>query len=58
MGCYLIHEEIMQIGKHIHLNIYGSLGRQRMKIQETSKDFTKRGILFPCSKTTYIEANT
>jgi len=29
-----------------------------MKIQEASKDFTKERIMFPNSKTSYIEANT
>jgi len=29
-----------------------------MKIQEASEDFTEEGILFPSSKTFYIEENT
>jgi len=29
-----------------------------MKIQEASKDIREGGILFPCPKTSYIEANT
>jgi len=29
-----------------------------MKIQEVSEDFTKGGIMFPSSKTSYIETNT
>jgi hypothetical protein len=29
-----------------------------MKIQEASDDFTKGGILFPSSETSYIEENT
>jgi len=29
-----------------------------MKIQEASKDFNKEGIMFPSSKTSYIEENT
>lgn len=29
-----------------------------MKIQEASEDFTKGGIMFLSSKTSYIEANT
>jgi hypothetical protein len=29
-----------------------------MKIQETSEDITKGGILFPSPKTSYMEANT
>jgi len=29
-----------------------------MKIQEASEDVTKEGIMFPNSKTSYMEANT
>jgi hypothetical protein len=35
-----------------------SFGRQRLKIQMASEDVTKGGILFPSSKTSYIEENT
>jgi len=34
------------------------LGTYRMKIQEASKDFTEEEIMFPSSKTSYIEQNT
>jgi hypothetical protein len=29
-----------------------------MKIQEASEEVTEEGVLFPCSKTSYIKANT
>jgi len=35
-----------------------SLGRQRLKIQKASEDVTEGEILFPSSKTSYIEENT
>jgi len=34
-----------------------SMGRQRLKIQEALKDFTKGGIMFPTSKISYFEEN-
>jgi len=35
-----------------------SLGRWRMKIQEASEDVTEGGIMFPSSRTSYMEVNT
>jgi len=35
-----------------------SLGRPSLTIKEALEDFTEGGILFPNSKTSYIEENT
>jgi len=51
LGHYVvIHKEIMHIGKARHLNICEDLRKM--------KDITKGGIVFPSSKTSYMEANT
>jgi len=34
-----------------------SLGRRRFKIQQASEDVIEGGIMFPSSKTSYIEEN-
>jgi len=35
-----------------------TLGRPKMKIQKTSKDFTVGEILFSCLEVSYLEENT